>query len=187
MEKINEIRQIWQEMDRRLSKLEIENKKIMQTVMKSTYSSAKEKLLNKYLRFIIIECVMITFMNLFFIFNPLIVDKYRILAITYWDIFFLLEVSLDIYLFYQTKDINIYTSTITEITKKASMNWKIHKIGVLAGLPLSFVGIFIMALSLNAYEYILYGMAVGGVLGLIIGVIQFLKFRSNYKLLVKAI
>lgn len=94
---------------------------------------------------------------------------------------------LNIYLFYQTKDINVYTSTITEITKKASMNWKIHKIGVLAGLPLSFVGIFIMALSLNTYEYILYGMAVGGVLGLIIGVIQFLKFRSNYKLLVKAI
>lgn len=183
MENLNEIKLMWQALNERVNVLEDENRSLMKKVMHSCYRSTKEKLEKKYFGFIGIESIMIIFMTLFFLYNPFINEKYRYPALIYWAFFFLLEIILDVYLLIQIKRIDIYTSTINEVAKRAARNWKIHKIAVAAGLPLAFGAIFLFALALNANTSIIYGMAVGGVIGLAIGINQLLKFRNYYKLL----
>lgn len=183
MEEMDEIKLIWKELDQRLSYLEEENSRLAQTVMKVNYRSATEKLSRKYIGCIFLESIMIIFMNMFFIFNPEINDKFRIPALIYWDIFFLIELSFDLFLLLKIKSINIYNSPINEVANIAAKNWKIHKVCVIIGLPLAFGAIFLFALALNANEFVILGMIVGGVIGLCIGITQLIKFKDYYKLL----
>lgn len=183
MEDINDIKLMWRELDSRISFLEQENKRLVKTVVNTKYRSTREKLIQKYSGFIIVEAIMIIFMSLFFLFNPEVNEKYRIPSLIYWDCFFLLEVAFDLYLMLQIKSINIYEWPINEVTKKAAQNWKLHKIGILIGLPLAFGAIVLFALALNANLFVIAGMIVGGVIGLTIGIIQLLKFKDYYRLL----
>lgn len=174
---------MWQDLNKRLSHLENENKKLMQNIKQSNYKTTQEKLVRKYSCFIGVESIMICFITLFFIFNPFVNEKYRIITLIYWDLFFVLEVFFDFYLLYQIKKINIYTATIKEVATKAAANWKLHKIGIAVGLPLAFGAILLFALSVNANEFTIFGMIVGGTIGFIIGIQQLIKFKNYYKLL----
>lgn len=183
MENINDIKLMWQELDVRLSHLENENKRLMRKVMESNFHSAKEKLLKKYMGFMAVECIMLVFMTMFFLFNPEVNENYRIISIVYWDIFFLIEFFFDFYLMIRLRKIDIYSSSINEIAKNASRSWKIHKLGIVLGLPLAFGAIFLLALALNTNEFTIFGMFFGGIIGLAIGISQLSKFREYYKLL----
>ena len=183
MGNIEDFKIMWQDLDQRLSHLENENKKLVQNIMQTNYKTTQEKLVKKYSCFIAVEAIMICFISFFFIFNPLVNEKYRIITLIYWDVFFLIEVLFDFYLLYQVKELNIYTSTIKEVAKKAAENWKLHKIGIAVGLPLAFGAILLFALAVNANEYTIFGMIVGGIIGLTIGIYQLIKFKNYYKML----
>ena len=183
MENIEDFKIMWQDLNTRLSYLENENQKLVQNIKKSNYKTTLEKLVKKYCCFIFVECIMICFMTMFFIYNPFINEKYRIATLVYWDVFFLIEVCLDFYLLYQIKKIDIYTSTINEVASRAALNWKLHKLGIVAGLPLAFGAILLFALAVNANLYTILGMIVGGCVGFVIGLSQLLKFKNYYKLL----
>ena len=98
MEDINDFKMLWQEMNIRLSNLEDENRKLMHKVKQTNFRSTQEKLVRKYLGFIVIEFLMIVYMSLFFLFNPFIVEKYKIPSLIYWLVFFLIELIIDLYL-----------------------------------------------------------------------------------------
>ena len=183
MENIEDFKIMWQDLNLRLTHVENENKRLMQNIMKAKYKNTQEKLVRKYWCFIAVEVFMICYMSFFFIFNPLINEKYRILSLVYWDLFFVIEVFFDSYLLYQMKKIDIYNSTIQDVANKAANNWKLHKIGIAIGLPLAFGAILLFALAVNANEFVIYGMIVGGVIGLIIGISQLLKFKNYYNML----
>ena len=183
MEDLKDIKLMWQELNNRLSFLEEENQRMMKSVMATNYRSTQEKLTQKYLGFIFVEVLMIGFMSLFFLFNPEVNERFRIPALVYWDVLFVIEVWFDLYLMLKIKTINIYESSISEVAKRAAKNWKIHKIGIIVLLPLAFGAIFLFALALDANEYVILGMIFGGVIGMIIGIGQLMKFRNYYKLL----
>lgn len=183
MENLEDLKIMWQDMNQRLSYLEEDNKKLIQNIKKSNYKTTQEKLVNKYTCFIAVEVIMILYMSFFFLFNPLLNEKYRIAALIYWDVFFLIEAAFDSYLLYQIKNINIYTSKITEVAKKAAVNWKLHKIGILIGLPLAFGALLLFVLAVDANEFTVYGMICGGIIGGIIGIRQLIKFKNYYRLL----
>lgn len=183
MENIEDFKIIWQDLDQRLSKLENENEKLIQNIKKTNYKTTQEKLVNKYRCFIAVELIMICFMTLYFIFNPLVNEKYRIITLVYWDLFFTIEVIFDFYLLYQIKKLDIYTSPINEVAQKASTNWKLHKIGIVIGLPLAFIAILLFALAVNANKFTIFGMIIGGILGLLIGIRQLIKFKNYYNML----
>lgn len=170
-------------MNQRISYLENENKNLIMNIKKSHYKTMREKIRNKYLGFIAIEIVMICFITFFFLFNPFIIEKYRLVSLIYWDLFFLLEVAIDGYLLYQIQKLDIYTSTLKEVAARAASNWRLHKIAILIGMPLAFGAIFLLILAIDANEYTIYGMIVGGLVGLLIGFRQLSKFRNYYKLL----
>lgn len=181
MQSLDDIKLIWQDLNDRLSHLEAENKALMNKVKQSNYITARDKLVKKYYAFIFLEIIMIIFMSFFLIFNPYVNEKYRIGALVYWDLFFIMEIAIDTYLLMQIQSIDIYNSPITEVARRAARNWKFHKLAIVIGLPLAFGAIIIFALALDANEYTIFGMIVGGVVGAIIGGSQLLKIKKYYK------
>ena len=183
MEDLNDMKIIWQNLNDRLVHLENENKMLMHKVMMSDYQTAQEKLKNKYIKFIIIESVMILFITWFLLSNPQVNGKYRIVTLIYWCVFFLAEIILDLYLLKKLKDIDIYSFSLKEVAIRAASNWKLHKIGILFGFPFAIGAVFLFALAVNANEFTIYGMLFGAFIGLIIGFSQLSKLRKYYKFL----
>lgn len=183
MDKIDEMKEMWQELTARVGVLEEENKRLSRIVRNSSYKSTQEKLINKYLKFIFVECVMIIWMSIFLIFNPQVVEKYRLITIIYWGIFFLFEIILDTYLMMRVKAINVYNSNVSEMAIQAAKTWKIHKIGIIIGMPLAIGAVILFGFALDANQFTIAGMIVGGVVGLIIGIRQLMKFLQYYRIL----
>ena len=183
MENFEEMKAMWIELNNRVSSLEEENRRLARSIINNNYKTARDKLISKYSLFIIIEIVMIFYMLIFVIFNPLLVEKYKVATIIYWALFFAFEASIDIYLRTRLRKIDIYNSSVSAIAAIASKNWKIHKIAIIIGLPLAFGAIILFGLLLNANEFTIYAMIIGGMVGLLIGVRQLRKFYLYYKLL----
>ena len=183
MENLEDLKIMWKDINLRLSHLENENKMLIQNIKKTNYKTTQDKLKRKYGNFILVEFVMICFMTLFFIFDPLINEKYRIITLVYWDMFFLLELGIDAYLLYQVKKIDIFNSSIKEVAARAAENWKLHKIAIAISLPIALGAVLLFALAVNVNKFIIAGMMVGGLIGLTIGIQQLLRFKNYYKLL----
>lgn len=183
MEDIEDFKIMWQELNQRISYLENDNKNLIRQIRETNYRNTQEKLVRKYCMFIGVEVIMIFFMSIFFLYNPLLIEKYRIPALIYWIVFFIFEALFDLFLLFRIKDIDIYSSTIKEVAARSASNWKLHKIGIGIGLPLAFGAIFLFALAVDANQYTILGMILGGIIGFIIGIYQLIKFKDYYKLL----
>ena len=181
MEDLQDMKAMWQELNERVSQLEAENRRLAKKVVDKGFKSARERLMRKYKMFICVECIFMFWMSLFLLFNPLIVEKYRIITMIYWTIFFLGEAAVDFYLLCRVKKIDVFHSTVNKISREAAQAWKIHKIAVFIGLPLAIGAIILYAFALDANKFTIYGMIVGGMVGLIIGGNQLLKFMKYYR------
>ncbi|MCH5219521.1 MAG: hypothetical protein J1F20_03035 [Muribaculaceae bacterium] len=177
------IKAMWQDLNQRISHLENENKLLIQKMKKNNYKTAQTKLIKKYWCFIAVEIIMIIYMTLFFLYNPQVVETYRFVSLIYWDVFFVIAVIFDSYLLIRIKQINVYTSTIKEVSATAAKNWQLHKIGIVAGLPMAFGAAFVFGLAVDANRFTIYGMIVGGLIGLAIGLKQLSRFKNYYDLL----
>lgn len=183
MDELDNMKAIWLELNERITALEAENRRLARKVVNEKYKSAREKLIRKYNGFIIVEIIMIFYMFAFIWFNPMVVEKYRIITAVYWSVFFLFEVAIDSYLKQGVKNIDIYTSSVSEISAMAAKNWKIHKLAIIIGLPIALGACVLFALALDANEFVIYGMILGGLVGLAIGLFQLKKFMQYYHLL----
>lgn len=180
MDELENMKSMWIELNQRISTLEEENRRLARKVMNDSMKSSQEKLIKKYNTFIIIELVVLLIMPLYLLKSPLLVDKYRILTAIYWAFFFLLEVGVDLYLRERVRTIDLYTSTVSVISRQAAQNWKFHKIAVIVGLPIAIGACVLFGLTIGANELAIYGMIVGGLVGLVIGINQLIKFRQYY-------
>lgn len=183
MENLEDMKEMWIELNNRMTALEEENRRLARKVMDEKYKNITEKLVRKYRIFIALACIMIIYFYGFIFFNPLVNEKYRLLTTIYMICFFALCAAVDSYLLYKVKEIDIYGSNVREITRIAANNWKIHKIFLMVGMPLAIGAIVLMALALNANEFVSLGMVVGGVVGFLIGFKQLMRFREYYRLL----
>ena len=181
MNNIDDMMVMWKEMDGKLSSLVEENRRLTDEIKKNKLQNSQEKLMRRYKVFIVLEALCIPLIILIIGFNPLVVEKYRIVTLICWILFFLGEVGIDSYLLYRTYNIDIYGDSIVEISKKARKNWKIHKIAVLVGLPIAIGIVILFILAMGGNMEIMYGVIVGLTIGLIIGLNQLFKFMKNYK------
>ena len=181
MENFEDMKKMWDDLNERLSHLEKENKILARKVMEPKFKSVREKLIRKYGMFIILAIVMILYSIGAILFNPLVSDKYRIITFICWVVFFFFEGSLDFYLRQRVQDIDIYNSNLTEISRMALQNWKIHKLAVIIGLPMAIVVVILYGFAIQPNIFVIYGMVAGGVVGLIIGSFHLRKFYQYYK------
>lgn len=183
MDELEKMKALWSELNDKVAALENENRVLARKITNEKYISAKDRLVRKYSFFIVLEVWMILFTFAFVLWNPLIVERYRIATFIYLTFFFLAEGILDFYLRQRILKIDIYHSTVKEISNQAAYNWKLHKLAIIAGVPIAIGAIILLALALNANESTFYGMIVGGIVGACIGLFQLKRFYQNYKLL----
>lgn len=183
MDELANMKTLWQELSLRVSSLEEENRLLARKVLNQNFKTAREKLVRKYTFFSCLSLFMIIYMIFFVGLNPLGEEKYRLLTLIYMGCFFIFEGSVDLYLRYKLKNLDIYAANIKEIVSQAKQNWKLHKISVCIGLPLAIGAIIILGLFMGADIYAIYGLIIGGIIGLIIGFRQLLSFRETYRLL----
>lgn len=183
MDQIEDMKAMWTELNNRVASLEETNRRMAREITAGKFKSAQEKLVTKYRMFIIVACVMIIYIGLLVINMPNGVDKYRLPLLIVWSAFFLFEASIDTYLMIKVKEIDVHESSVAEIARRAARNWKIHKIAIAIGLPLAFAAIIMFGLFMDADIYLIYGMIVGGMVGLVIGIRQLLSFLKYYRLL----
>lgn len=181
MNNIDELMVIWKEMDSKLSSLVQENRRLADEIQKNKLKSSQEKLMRKYRAFIIMEAVCIPLMFLILGVNPFVVNQFRWPALIYFICFFLLEIVIDGYLLYKLNSIDIYSDTIIDISRKARANWKIHKIAVMVGIPIAIGAVVLFCLAMDCNPSMLWGIYIGGAIGLGIGLNEFFKFMKNYK------
>lgn len=181
MEKIDEMMVMWKEMDSKLSSLIEENKRLANEIKKNKAKSNQEKLIRKYRTFIILEAVCIPLMVILLGLNPEVVEKYRWPALIYFVCFFLLEICIDGYLLSKLNGIDIYNDSIVDISRQARANWKTHQLAVLIGIPIAIGAVVLFCMAIGGNPATLWGVFVGGVIGLGIGTNEFFKFRKNYK------
>ena len=183
MEDINDMKKMWSELNNRLNRLEEENLKLAQEIMLNKLKSSQEKLVSRYKTFIILGLIMAILFPLMILKNPLIENKYRLITTIYWFIFFVSEILLDYYLMFRIKEINVNNSTIKQISHQALQTWKIHKTGILIGLPVAFGALYLFALCFNANQYTIMGMLLGIIIGGLIGFRELRRFHAYYKIL----
>lgn len=181
MKNIEDMMVMWKEMDSKLSALVEENKKLAAEIKKNKLLGNQERLIRKYRAFIIIEALCIPMIILLLIANPLVVDQYRWATLIYFVGFFLLEICIDGYLLYKLCSLDIYKDSIIQISRQAKSNWKIHKIGVLIGIPVAIGAVSLFCFAIGGNITILCGVFVGGIIGLAIGLNEFFKFMKEYK------
>lgn len=185
MNNIDEMMVMWREMDSKLSSLVEENRRLADEVKKSKLRSSQEQLMRKYRAFIIMEAVCIPLMFFLLLANPLVIDQYRWITLIYFVCFFLLEIFIDSYLLFRLSKIDIYNDSIIEISRQARANWRTHKIAVLIGIPVAIGAVVLFCLAMGGNMSILWGVFVGGAIGLGIGLNEFFKFMKNYKAMSK--
>lgn len=183
MEDLKDMKAMWIELNNRITILEEDNRRLARQVMNKDYKGAQDKLMNKYRFFVCFNLIFIIVMSIFIMANPLVNEKYRMITLIYWLVFFLGEATIDTYLMIKIKQIDIYNSSVSEISREASKTWKIHKIAIFIGLPVAIGAVILYGLLLNADKFVIFGMIVGGVIGALIGLRQLMKFLEYYKLL----
>lgn len=181
MNNIDDMMVLWKEMDGKLSALVEENRRLADEIKKNKLRSSREKLTRKYRSFIIMEAVCIPLMFILLGVNPLVINAYRWPALIYFVCFFLMEIGIDGYLLYKLSSIDIYNDSIVDISKQARANWKIHKIAVLIGIPVAIGAVVLFCMAMGGNISVLWGVFVGGAIGLGIGLNEFFKFMKNYK------
>lgn len=181
MNNIDDMMSIWREMDNKLSSLIAENRRLADEIQKNKLQGSREKLMRKYRAFIIMEAICIPLIFVVLYVNPLVINQYRWPALIYFVCFFLLEIGVDGYLLHKLNTIDIYNDSIIDISRSAKENWKIHKIAVLIGIPVAIGAVILFCLALGGDMALLWGVFVGGAIGLGIGLNEFFKFMKNYK------
>lgn len=178
---LNDIKAMWTEMNARIGHLEEENRRLAREVITNKYKSCQERLARKYFTFICVALIMIIYVVFIVLYNPMVDDAFRWATFIYWTAFFLFEAGVDFYLMIKVRAIDVYNSSVSEISRQAQRNWKIHKIAVFIGLPLAIGACILFGFALQADKFVILGMIVGGVVGLLIGIRQLIKFMTFYK------
>ena len=182
MNDIEEMKEMWSDLNNRLTALERENQMLAEQVSRNKFRSSKDKLVNKYRRFIILEVVLLIFCWLYFTESPFFIPGSRWILVGYWTLMFLVEIAIDVYLMEGVRDIDIVNDPVSVVAAKAHKYQKVHKLFICFGLPIAFIGVGIFIWAMGEYNYsMILGVCTGAAIGLIIGIRQYMDFMRAYK------
>lgn len=102
---------------------------------------------------------------------------WSIFAVSYFGLCSL----MDRWLYKGVSRIDCATMTVNEVSEKAMYYRKRHLQFIIVLVPMAIIMIGGLFYLTDRNEYFLYGCIVGGIIGLVIGLRQFLCFMSEYK------
>lgn len=180
---LDEMKQTWNDLNSRLEKAEMLNKKLVADMLNEKQRTVKDKLMRYEFKFMIFSVVFAFLMPLEYyagIFN----GKSTLL----FEFVFIGSAVWQGYKMYLLKQMRIDTCTTTELLQKALRFKVITKMHTFIGLFLMipfFVLLFLFEDKLS-YAPMLIGVIIGGVTGLIIGLIFFFKNLNDIDSLIKS-
>ncbi len=180
---LDEIKNAWNDMNKRLEQAESLNKRMIEDMLDSRQQSAKEKLM-KYEVFFLVMCfACVPFFTLF-----LYAGIYPFGLTMLFNSLMILAGIWQIYKIYLLRQMDINTCSTSELLNKAIRFKVITRLRTIVGmallLPLIAI-MFILDARLLKPEIII-GMCVGAVIGLGIGLTMFFKHLKDIDSLVKS-
>lgn len=97
--------------------------------------------------------------------------------------YFLLAALMDLFLMRGLKAINLNTMSVSTVCKLVAKSKKIHHRCMAILIPLCVIILAIMISAFVSNTYMIVAMSVGAIIGLGIGIFQYLKFMDDYKVL----
>lgn len=147
--------------------------------------TALESLIERYKRFSRLGLILafVTPMNLFFILirQTNIGVIATVLFTIFGILFFLLASFMDRWLALGISQIDLSEMSVSDVCRMAFYYRKKHFQCIAILLPLAIIYIGLMAWAFSSQEYTLYGIAIGAVVGLLIGSLQLRKFLDEYR------
>lgn len=178
----DKIKQIWDETDARLSRLERQTEDLARQGRDNRRRTALDRLMERYRRFSIIGlllAVMIVMQTLAGFYEGPYGIAVGITGVLLGCICSL----MDRWLYLKLKEIDIARMTVAEVSKRALLCRRRHLQFICFSLPMVLLMILFIMLSKNLNLYMIYGMIGGFVFGLALGLRELFKFLSDYRTL----
>ncbi|MDE6273155.1 MAG: hypothetical protein K2M31_09150 [Muribaculaceae bacterium] len=90
---------------------------------------------------------------------------------------------IDRWLYKGVSSIDCFTMTVNEVIRKALYYRKRHLQSIMFLLPFAILVIGLLAYSMSADIYVIYGIIAGAITGIILGSIQLRKFLRTYRII----
>lgn len=151
-----------------------------EAIMNGKRSTALDRLQARYLRFVMLAlcCVPCSFS---FMLPNIIPDGNGKWITIAFGIYFLICAGMDLWLYHGIGTIDCLRMSVTEVIDKARFYRKRHLQFIMILLPIAFCVLGVMAYSMQNDPEVIYGMIIGGVVGLLIGSRQLFKFMKDYR------
>lgn len=153
----------------------------LEAIKEGRRKSALQRLASRYRMFSIIAAVCTVSIPML-LYNPDIFPEnpYKMWALLFFGLYFLTCSVMDQWLYHGITGIDVATMNVSEVISRALFYRKRHLQFVLVLLPWAIVIVGIL-IYFNEIKFALYGMIVGGLLGLIVGINQLQRFLSDYR------
>ena len=173
---IDEIKSIWNDMNARLEKNELLNKKILTEIMDNRHQTAKEKLMKYEMRYLILSAVFSLITPLYYY-----ADIFSLVGCILFAGLFVLAALWQVYKIMLLREMKMDVVSTTELLQR-SLKFKIITrlrtiIGLLVMIP--FFVIFLMVTPRLMEPIILAALGVGVVVGLIIGLTDYFRNQKD--------
>lgn len=180
---LDEIKKSWSELNQRLEKTEVLNKRLITEMLNTRHQSAKDKLMRFEVAFLIFCIVFSGFvMTLFF------TGIYSVSMVILMETVFILCGIWQVYKIYLLNRMQIDTCSTAELLQKA-IRFKVLTrmrtvVGLIAIIPILVLFVLFNKSLHNAAE--MTGVIVGACIGLSIGLLLFFKKMKNIDSLIKS-
>lgn len=176
-----EIKKTWNEAARKFYRPTTEEFEIMYREKKET---ALERLADRYRRFSrlgIVMSIMWVFFSLSHFFIAIGPLKWVVCALMI--VYCALCSCIDHWLYKGVSSINCFTMTVSEVASKALYYRKRHLQSMMFLFPFAFLMVGLLAYSLKAEPFMIYGILAGMLFGLALGYNQFRQFMKEYSII----
>ena len=98
-------------------------------------------------------------------------------------VYFYIAAFMDIYLMRGLKSINLNTMSVSTVCSLVSKYKRIHHICMIVLIPICITIIGLILTEFISNTYMIAGVIAGAIVGLAIGIVQYHRFMSDYKIL----
>lgn len=178
-DEMNEIREIWERTERRLSALEQQTARLAREESNAGRSTTLERLINRYRRFTFLGLVLTLLMVIYFICEILPGEFGRWVCLALGGMG-LLCAAMDFNLYRRLSRINIYRMSVSRVAEIAAGCRKTHLNYMMITVPYCILCLGGMAWSVRENKAMLLGMVAGLIIGLAVGFRELKRFMDDY-------
>lgn len=173
---IDEIKSIWKDMNTRLEKNELLNKKILNEIMDNRHQTAKEQLMKYEVRYLVLSAAF-SLITPFYYYSGI----FSLVGCIMFTGLFVLAALWQVYKIVLLRKMKIDVVSTTELLQQSLKFKIITRLRTIIGLSLMipFFVIFVMVSPRLMQPVFLIAIGVGGVVGLIIGLTDYFRNQKD--------